>query len=273
VHRLQDRFGVSERRACRCVGQHRSSQRHCRAHLGDEAQLRARLHVLARRHPRYGYRRIHVLLTREGWVANRKRVQRLWRDEGLHVPRRKRRPKKAPRTPDAATAAHPDHIWALDFVFDQTREGRPLKVLNITDEFTREALACVAARSIDADRTVSVFEDLVEKRVVTPTSIRCDNGPELISAALRDWCRFNGVTTSYIEPGAPWQNGYVESFNGKLRDELLNLESFDSLFEAQVLIEDWRQDYNHYRPHQSLHYLTPAAFARQWHDAHRPDTS
>ena len=241
--------------------------------MADEAQLRARLQLLARRHPRYGYRRIHVLLAREGWACNRKRVQRLWRDEGLHVPKRIRRRRKAPRTPGSATAAHPDHIWALDFVFDETVEGRPIKVLNITDEFTRQALACVAARTIDADRTVSVFEELVEKREVTPRSIRCDNGPELISAALQDWCRFNGVTTSYIEPGAPWQNAYVESFNGKLRDELLNLESFDSLFEAQVLIEDWRQEYNHYRPHQSLRYLTPAEFARRWHAEHPTDTS
>jgi putative transposase len=273
VVRLQARFGVSERRACRCVGQHRSSQRHCRVHVADEAQLRARLQLLARRHPRYGYRRIHVLLTREGWACNAKRVQRLWRDEGLKVPRRTRRRRKFPRTPGSVTATYPDHIWALDFVFDETIGGRPIKVLNITDEFTRQALACVAARSIDADRTVSLFEELVEKREVTPQSIRCDNGPELISAALRDWCRFNGVTTSYIEPGAPWQNPYVESFNGKLRDELLNLESFDSLFEAQVLIEDWRVEYNHYRPHQSLRYLTPAEFARRWHAEHRSDTS
>jgi putative transposase len=171
------------------------------------------------------------------------------------------------------TASYPDHIWALDFVFDETREGRPIKVLNITDECTREALVCFAARNIDADRTVGVIEDLVAKRAVAPTCIRCDNGPELTSAALRDWCRFNAVTTSYIEPGAPWQNPYVESFNGKLRDELLNLECFDSLFEAQVLIEDWRDEYNNYRPHQSLGYLTPAAFARRWHAAQQARTS
>ena len=268
VVRLQDRFGVSERRACRCVGQHRSSQRHCRAHRQDEVELRSRLHLLARRHPRYGYRRIHALLVREGFACNRKRIQRLWRDEGLHVPRRSRRHKKAPRTPGWVTAGHPDHIWALDFVFDETREGRPIKVLNITDEFTRQALACFCARSIDADRTVGVLEDLVAKHEVTPQHIRCDNGPELTSAALRDWCRFNTVTTSFIEPGAPWQNPYIESFNGKLRDELLNLETFDSLFEAQVLIEDWRDAYNHYRPHQSLGYLTPAVFARRWHAEH-----
>ncbi|WP_369824883.1 integrase core domain-containing protein [Cellulosimicrobium sp. KWT-B] len=129
------------------------------------------------------------------------------------------------------------------------------------------------ARSIDADRTVGVLEDLVEKRAVTPRYIRSDNGPELISQALRDWCRFNQITTSYIEPGAPWQNPYVESFNGKLRDELLNLETFNSLFEAQVLIEDWRDEDNHYRPHQSLRYLTPPEFTRRWHAEHQPRTS
>ena len=242
--------------------------------MSDEAHLRARLQALARRHPRYGYRRIHVLLVRDGWACNRKRVQWLWRDEGLHVPKRRRRPKKkAPSTPGSVTASHPDHIWALDYVFDETREGRPIKVLNVTDEFTREALACVPARSLDADRTVGVLEGLVEKRPGAPTYLRCDNGPELISAALRDWCRFAGVTTSYIEPGAPWQNPYVESFNGKLRDELLNLETFNSLFEAQVLIEDWRDEYNHYRPHQSLRYLTPAEFTRRWHAEHQPRTS
>jgi putative transposase len=255
------------------VGQHRSSQRHCRVHVPDEAQLRARLRALARRHPRFGYRRIHVLLAREGWSANRKRIQRLWRDEGLHVPRRRRRPKKAPRTPGSLVAGAPGQIWALDFVFDETAEGRPIKILNVTDEFTREALACAVARSMDADATVAVVEGLVEKREGAPMSLRCDNGPELISAALRDWCRFNEVITTYIEPGAPWQNPYVESFNGKLRDELLNLESFDSLFEAQVLIEDWRLEYNHYRPHQSLGYLTPAEFTRQWHAEHRQETS
>ena len=270
---LRDRFGVSERRACRCASQHRSSQRRCRTRAPDEAQLRARLHALARRHPRYGYRRIHVLLAREGWACNRKRVQRLWRDEGLHVPVRRRRKKKAPRTPGSMIASQPNQVWALDYVFDQTREGRPVKVLNVTDEFTREALACVPARSINADQTVSVLEDLVAKREATPGALRCDNGPELVSDALRDWCRFARVRITYIEPGAPWQNPYVESFNGHLRRELLELETFNSLFEAQVLIENWRLEYNHYRPHMSLGYQTPAEFTRKWHAQHTKNTS
>jgi putative transposase len=239
----------------------------------DEAPLRAQLHRLARRHPRYGYRRIHVLLVREGWICNRKRVQRLWRDEGLHVPQRRRRPKKAPRTPGSVTASCPDQVWALDFCFDETREGRPIKVLNVTDEFTREALACVPARRIDSETTVEVLEALVETREATPTYLRCDNGPELVAETLRDWCCFNRVTISYIEPGAPWQNPYVESFNGHLRRELLELETFNSLYEAQVLIEDWRLEYNHYPPHQSLGYLTPAEFTRRRQAARSENTS
>ncbi len=236
----------------------------------DEALLRKRLHLLARRHPRYGYRRVRVLLQREGWRCNRRRVQRLWREEGLHVPQRKRRRKKAPRTPGTLTACRPDQVWALDYLFDATADGRPIKILNITDEYTREALACHAARSINADQTISVLERLVETRGRAVSHIRCDNGPGLVAETLKEWCRYAGTSLNYIEPGAPWQNPYVESFNGHLRRELLELESFNSLYEAQILIEDWRREYNHYRPHQSLGYQTPAAFARDWHAPHQP---
>ena len=236
----------------------------------DEALLRERLHLLARRHPRYGYRRVHVLLQREGWRCNRKRVQRLWREEGLHVPRKTRRRKRAARTPGSLTASQPNQVWALDYLFDATANGRPIKILNITDEHTREALACHAARSINAEQTVDVLANLVALRERTPQHIRCDNGPELVAETLKEWCRYAGTTLSYIEPGAPWQNPYVESFNGHLRRELLELESFNSLYEAQILIEDWRREYNHYRPHQSLGYQTPAAFASAWHAPNQP---
>jgi putative transposase len=235
--------------------------------------LRERLHVLARRHPRYGYRRVHVLLKREGWACNRKRVQRLWRDEGLHVPRKTRRRNRAARTPGSVTATRPDQVWAIDYLFDRTREGRPIKILNVTDEYTREALACVTARSIGADQTVEVLDNLVNARDQAPTHIRCDNGPELTAQTLKDWCRFAGVTTSYIEPGAPWQNPYVESFNGHLRRELLDMETFNTPLEAQILLNDWRLDYNNHRPHQSLNYQTPAAYAHQWHAQHDPRPS
>jgi transposase InsO family protein len=264
VAHLQGRFRVSERRACRLTSQHRSSQRYRRRTLADELLLRERLRLLARRHPRYGYRRIHALLRREGWACNRKRVQRLWREEGLRLPAKARRRRRGPRMPGHLAAACPDQIWAIDFLVDQTADGRPIKILTVTDEHTREALATPAARSMGADETVSVLEQIVQQRGRAPALIRCDNGPEFVSQALRDWCRFNDTKTGFIEPGAPWQNPFVESFNGHLRRELLDLESFNSLYEAQLLLHDWRLEYNHYRPHQSLDYMTPAEYARHW---------
>ena len=256
-------FGVSERRACRTLGQHRSSQRRRRTLVPGEVFLRGRLRELAGHHPRYGYRRIHALLCREGWRCNRKRIQRLWRDEGLHVPRCHRRRRRGPRAPGDLTATRPNDIWAMDFEFDQTASGRRIKILNVTDEFTREALACVPARTIDSHATVEVLDSLIEHRG-PPRYVRCDNGPEFIARALKRWCLRSGARTNHIEPGAPWQNPYVESFNGHLRRELLDLELIDNLLEARVLLEDWRNEYNHYRPHQSLGYLTPAEYATRW---------
>jgi putative transposase len=269
VSHLQSRFRVSERRACLAARQHRSSQRYCRSLAPDEVLLRERLRLLSRRHPRYGYRRMHALLRREGWACNRKRVQRLWRDEGLRLPPKRRRPRRGKRMPGHVSAVCPDQVWALDFLIDQTAEGRPIKILTITDEYTREALATPAARRITADDTVDTLERVVAQRGRAPAYIRCDNGPELTAEALKDWCRFTGASTAYIEPGAPWQNPYIESFNGHLRDELLDLESFNTPLETQILLDDWRLDYNHHRPHQSLNYQTPAAFARQWHAQHQ----
>jgi putative transposase len=239
VTSLRDRFGVSERKACRLTSQHRSSQRYQRRLVPEEALLRQRLQLLARRHPRYGYRRIHALLRREGWACNRKRVQRLWRDQGLRLPAKTRRRRRGARMPGHLVAACPDRVWAIDFVSDQTADGRPLKILTVTDEHTREALATPAARRMGADDTVNTLERIVEQRGRAPALIRCDNGPEFISQSLRDWCRFNNAGTGYIEPGAPWQNPFVESFNGHhLRRELLEMESFNSLFEAKLLLED-----------------------------------
>lgn len=273
VAHLQGRFRVSERRACRLASQHRSSQRYCRRRVPDEAVLRERLRLLARRHPRYGYRRIHVLLRREGWACNRKRVQRLWRDEGLRLPPKTRRRRRGRRMPGHVAAARPDQVWAIDFLVDQTANGRPLKILTVTDEHTREAIATPAARRMGADETVRALEQAAWRRGRPPDYIRCDNGPELVAEALKDWCRFNQVTTGYIEPGAPWQNPYAESFNGHLRRELLDMESFNTLYEAQLLIDDWRLEYNHYRPHQSLDYQTPAEYARRWRTEHQPELS
>jgi putative transposase len=260
---LRDRLDVSERWACQVVGQHRSTQRYEPLQAEDDAVLRSRLRAISKDRPRWGYRRAHALLAREGWEINRKRVQRVWREESLRVPaRRRKRQRLGDSTVPASrlVAEHPNHVWALDFQFDQTADGRVLKLLNVVDEFTREAMQMLVERRIDADGTVGVLEGLTALRGA-PQHIRCDNGPELTAHALRDWCRFAKAGTSFIEPGSPWQNPYVESFNGRVRDELLDVEEFSCLAEAQVLIEDWRQDYNSHRPHSALGMLTPAAFA------------
>jgi putative transposase len=264
---LQTRFDLSERRACRISGQHRSTQRRVPTRGRSNDALRTELRAFSRGHPRWGYRKAWALLREEGWTVNRKQVQRLWREEGLRVPsrRRKRQRLGISTTPAARLRAErPNHVWALDFQFDQTADGRVLKLLNVVDEHTREALAMLTARSITADATVDTLEQVVLDRGSAPEYIRCDNGPELTANALRDWCRLSGTGTSYIEPGAPWENPFVESFNGRLRDELLAVEQFDTLLEAQVLIEDWRIEYNTRRPHSSLGWLAPATYAERW---------
>jgi putative transposase len=202
-------------------------------------------------------------------LVNGKRVQRLWHEEGLRVPARRRKRQRLGESSvpsDRLRAERPGHVWALDFQFDQTADGRVLKLLNVVDEFTREALAMHVARSIDADQTVAVLERLARERGA-PAHVRCDNGPELTAHALRDWCRFSRTETAFIEPGSPWQNAYVESFNGRARDELLDVEQFSCLAEAKVVIEDWRQDYNAHRPHSAPANRSPGAFARAWGDA------
>jgi putative transposase len=265
VEHLQRVLGVSQRWACQLVGQHRSTQRHQPTEPDRDRVLRAQLRRLSRAHPRWGYRRAHAQLREAGWSVNRKAVQRLWREEGLRVPvrRRKRQRLGISSTPAARLAAeHPDHVWALDYQFDQTQDGRVLKLLNVVDEHTREALAITVDRRLDADATVAVLDRLVTERRTAPRFIRCDNGPELTANALRDWCRFNQTGTSYIEPGSPWQNPYVESFGGRLRDELLAVEAFSTLLEARVLVEDWRIEYNTVRPHSALGYRTPVHYAQ-----------
>lgn len=263
---LRDRLQVSERRACQIAGQHRSTQRRGRASAGDDEALRAELRAFSGKRPRWGYRQAHTHLQNEGWEINRKRVQRVWREEGLRVPRRTRKRRRlgeSTASQERLRAERPGHVWAFDFQFDQTADGRALKLLNVVDEFTREALVMHTARSITADQTVEVLERIVAQRGA-PTHIRCDNGPEMTAHALIDWCAAEGMTTSYIDPGSPWQNPFVESFHSRVRDELLNLEQFSCLLEAKVLIEDWRQDYNHQRPHSALGRKPPAAFAAAW---------
>jgi putative transposase len=262
---LQGRFGVSERRACGVTGQYRSTQRKAgRPHSVEEDKLRRRLRAIARAHPRWGWKTAHRLLRREGWAVNHKRIQRLWRAEGLRRPPgpRKRR-RVSPEAAERLTASYPNHVWAIDFQFDETSDGRRLKLANIVDEHTREALAMRVGRTCTADDLVSVIEGLVAQRGA-PAHLRMDNGPELVAWALRDWCRLAGTGTIYIEPGSPWENPYVESFNGRARDELLNVEEFGSVLEAQVVVEAWRIEYNTYRPHGSLGGLTPAEYAMNW---------
>lgn len=267
---LMDRKGLSERRACEIVGQHRSTQRREPCVAADDTALRARLRKLSKDRPRWGYRRAHAQLVEEGWTVNRKRVQRLWREEGLRVPARRRKRQRLGDSTvpaDRLRAERPDHVWALDFQFDQTADGRILKLLHVVDEFTREALAIECRRRIDADATVATLERLVAARGRAPVHVRSDNGPELTANALRDWCRFSGSGSAYIEPGSPWQNPYVESFGSRIRDELLAVEQFSCLAEAQVMVEDWREDYNERRPHSALAMMTPARFAKAWSQA------
>ncbi len=273
---LQSRLGLSQRRACAIVGQHRSTQRHRPAVTDPDRELRVRLRGFARDHQRWGYRRAHAVLVREGHPVNRKKVQRLWREEGLRVPpkRHKRRRLGVSSVPaDRLRAERPNHVWALDYQFDVTATGRIIKILHVVDEYTRESLADVVDHSIDADATVNALDKIVGRRHRHPEFIRCDNGPELTANALRDWCRFTGTGTSYIDPGSPWQNPWVESYGGRMRDELLAIEQFDTLLEAQVLVADWRDEYNHYRPHSALGMLAPVDFARQHRNARTPNPS
>ena len=231
----------------------------------DEQVLRAFLRRFAKSRPRWGWRRAAKQARREGHAVNDKRIQRLWREEGLWVPYRiRKRPLRGigasvgPMSPIA-----PNVVWACDFQYDTTADGRTLKLLNIVDEFTRQALAIVVERSIDADRVVATLDRLMLERGA-PTYLRFDHGPEFIAHAVADWCRFNQTGSIFIDPGSPWQNAWIESFNGRLRDELLNSWHFDTLLEARVLIEDWRIDYNTHRPHSAHGELTPDEFAEEY---------
>ncbi len=260
---LCDRLELSERRACRIAGQHRSTQRHRPKAPDDEQALRRRLREISAKKPRWGYRRAHGHLLSEGYELNRKRVQRIWREEGLRVPakaKKRRRLGQSTVSGRRLAAQHPNHVWALDFQHDATSDGRELKFLNVVDEFTREALAIEVDRTINSDQTVAVLERLAAQRGA-PANLRADNGPELTAAALREWCRLGSTATAYIEPGSPWQNPYVESFNARLRDELLDVEEFGSLAEAQVLAADYRGDYNANHPHSALGMMSPERFA------------
>jgi putative transposase len=263
VRGLQERFGVSQRRACRVLGQHRSAQRQepKKAKEGEE-RLLARMLELVRQRPRFGYRRICVLLRREGWRVNRKRVYRLWRQQGLKVPRKQRKKRRLGSSANSCVrrpAEYKGHVWAWDFLHDRTADGRSLKWFTLVDEYTRECLALEVRRGMTAKAVGDVLAGVVRERGA-PAHIRSDNGPEFIAKGIRAWMAETGLETLYIAPGAPWENGYGESFNSKVRDELLNAEEFTSVLEAQVLAKEWKRDYNHVRPHSSLAYRTPAEY-------------
>jgi transposase InsO family protein len=243
VERVVAEHGVSERRACRALGQHRSTQRKAPGRPDDEAALTAAIVALATRYGRYGYRRVTALLREAGWAVNRKRVERIWRREGLKVPRRQ--PKRGRLWLNDGSCVrlrpeHPNHVWSYDFVEDRTHDGRKYRMLNVLDEFTRECLAIRAERKLGSIDVIDVLSDLFILRGV-PGHIRSDNGPEFVAEAVQAWITAVGARTAYIEPGSPWENGYVESFNSKLRDELLDGEVFYSLKEAKVVIEGWRR--------------------------------
>ena len=260
------RYGVSERRACRWLGQARSTQRYEREERSDEAKLRRSIRELARAHPRYGSRRIARLLRREGWRVNRKRVERIWREEGLQVPRRQRKRRCLGHSENGCArrrAEFPNHVWSYDFLTDRTEDGRTLKILVVVDEFTRRSLALEVGRSFTSTEVIAVLAELVAEHGA-PAFIRSDNGPELISAAVRRWLAEHRIGTLFIAPGSPWENGYTESFNSRLRDELLNRELFQSLAEARFLLREYRRRYNEERPHSSLGYQTPQQFHEAW---------
>lgn len=261
IEHVRREFQVSERRACAALGQHRSTQRKTPQGRDDEAELTEDVVALARKYGRYGYRKIAELLrTTAGWVVNDKRVERIWRLEGLKVPAKQ--PKRGRLWLNDGSCIrlrpeHRDHVWSYDFVEDRTHDGRKYRMLNVLDEYTHEAIAIRVARRLNNTDVIDVLSDLFILRGI-PGHIRSDNGPEFIAKAVQDWIAAVGAKTAYIAPGSPWENGYVESFNARLRDELLDGEIFYSLREAQVIIEGWRQHYNTVRPHASLGYKPPA---------------
>jgi len=250
---------ISERRGCRLISLNRKSCRYRKRRRADNDLIK-RLHQLALEQPRFGYRRIHALLGREGFKINLKRVHRLWKQECLSLPPRRPRKERVKTTVGIVPKAEKaNQVWTYDFVFDQSLSGRSLKMLTLIDEFTRECLAVEVGVSIKSERVRKILQRVCLEQGF-PEMIRSDNGSEFIGKAVGDWLAQNGIMPLFIAPGKPWQNGKCESFNGKLRDECLSREWFSSVKEAQVLIEGWRKFYNERRPHSSLRYLTPLEF-------------
>lgn len=267
AHYLVRRHKVSERRACKVVGQHRSTQRYQGVPGDYELRLVKAMNALATAHPRYGYRMVWALLRSEGWAINRKRIERLWRLEGHRVPPRRLKQGKRSFGHDGNAiwnlpATRPNHIWSYDFMGDRLRDGSALRILNIVDEYTRVSLASHVDRSIGAAEVIVQLDRLFRAHG-KPEHIRSDNGREFIAASVGAWLAERGVKTAFVEKGSPQQNAYVERFNGTMRDEVLNGEEFDTLAEAHVVINRWRNEYNRHRPHRGLGFKTPLQFADQ----------
>ena len=257
---MRQELGVSERRACRTLGQHRSTQRKVPQGRADEQRLTDDIIELADQYGRYGYRMVTGLLNSAGWCVNHKRVERIWRREGLKVPQKQKKKGRLWLNDGSCVRLRPErpnHVWSYDFVQDRTADGRVYRTLNIIDEYTREALMIRVDRKLNSTDVLDALTDLFIL-CGPPEFIRSDNGPEFIAQKVRDWIEAVGAKTAYIEPGSPWENGYCESFNARFRDELLNGELFYTLREAQILIEQWRIHYNTVRPHSSLGYRPPA---------------
>jgi putative transposase len=261
VLQVTQKLSASERRACKVLDQARATQRRNLSPPSDEKRLTDDIIALATKYGRYGYRRITAMLNNErGWRVNHKRVERIWRKEGLKVP--KKQPKRSRLWLNDGSCIrlrpeHEDHVWSYDFMIERTANGRAFKILNIIDEFTRTNLSSRVNRRIRSQDVIGELFELFVLRGI-PEHIRSDNGPEFTARAVRKWLGHLGVKTLFIEPGSPWENGYIESFNGKMRDELLDREIFTTLEEARVLIEQWRRDYNQIRPHSALGYRPPA---------------
>ena len=266
VLHVQCELEVSERRACTTIRQPRATQRYRGRKRDKDAALVAELRRLSAAHPRAGYRMATALLRRAGMEINAKRVQRLWRLEGLKVPRRQRKRQRLGNSDNGTQrqrATRVNEVWSYDFVFDQTEDGRRLKWLPICDEFSRENVALEVERRMESADVIRILDAAVAARGSAPEFIRSDNGPEFIALAVQEWVERRGFKTLYIAPGSPWENAYSESFNSRFRDEFLNRESFASVLEAKVLGKEYRQDYNHRRPHSSLDYQTPVEFAQR----------
>jgi putative transposase len=260
--------GLSQRRACALLGLARSTARYLNRSGQAQGELVERIRSLAKKHPRFGYRRVGALLRRDGQPVNHKRLYRLWRKEGLALPRPKKKKRAArPKQERPLPATRPDQVWTVDFLEDRTGKGQKLRLLTITDEFTRESLAIEIAPRMPALAVAATLARVIAERGAAPLYLRSDNGPEFIAGALRGFLHQQGVATAYIEPGSPWQNGYAESFHSRFRDEFLNAEVFLSVVDAQVRTRIWRRWYNEERPHSSLGYQTPREFAANWRKA------